>query len=336
MKSSILGLRSFSLRIDKLPKGGRRGEHHSSPQGAWMRSETLARILEALPQSCTALELDTRGREDDPVCGFFATGASIHLCTSIRRVLPRLRHLCLRLGSICSSFLCVQNFRAKETGDGIAELRTLTIALSLAPDSAGVEECEGLLPEATISKNSAENNVNPEDIDFDDRREDAEIQEDKEAPPETALSRYLRRAVLVNGFPKATKLQVVNLESSPILEFRHVRQQNIIEDETYVLPFHLIDKEGTSVDDSTFMARNSSDEQMVGSMADLEDRLEAEIWVTGQDSDRIPADFGSLAADMGPALRGRTLESEDEYMGRGGKMNVSPWAVEACGELPFL
>ena len=328
MKISILGLRSFSLRIDKLPQNGRRGEHHSSPQGAWMRSETLARILESLPQSCTALELDTRGRDDDPVCGFFATGASVHICRLIRRVLPRLTHLRLRLGSICSSFFCAQTHRAKETGDLIPELRTLTIALNLAPNSAGVEECEGLLPEAMVSKNPA-GDVNSEENNSDDKREDAETEEDEVAPLQTALSRHLRTAILANRFPKATKVQVINLESTPVLEFSHVRQQNIIEDETYILPFHLINKEGTCVDDSTFMARNSSDEQMVGSMADLEDWLEAATWVTGRDGDRIPADFGSLVADVGSALRGGVLESKDEYMNRRVKMYVAPWAVEA-------
>ena len=329
MKTSILSLRSFSLRIDKLPEGGRRGEHHSSPQGAWMRSDTLAEILDSLPQSCTALELDTRGRDDDPVCGFFATGASLHLCTSIRQVLPRLRHLRLRLGSICKSFFCARMNRAKETGDPISELRTLILTLNLAPNSAGVEECEYLLPGVTIHNNPAENDVNSKEINPDDEREITETEEDKGISFQTALSRHIRRAVLEHRFPKATKVQVVDLESSPVREFSHVRHHNIIEDETYILPFHLVDKEGSNVDESTFMAHNCADEQMVGSMADLEDWLEADTWVTGHDGDRIPAEFDSLAIDTGAELRGRKLESKDEYMGRRVKMDVSPWAMEA-------
>ena len=328
MKSSILGLRSFSLRIDKLPQGGRRGEHHGSPQGAWMSSATLARILQCLPESCTSLELDTRGRDDDPVCGFFSTRASVHLSTSIRQVLPRLTHLRLRLGSICSSFFSAQTHIANETGDRMPELRLLTIALNLAPNSAGVEKCQGLLPEAMVSKHPADDNVNPEETNSGDKRETAETEEDEEVPLQTALSRHLRRAILANRFPKATRLQVINLESTPIFEFSHVRQQIILEDETYILPFHLINKEGTSVDNAIFMARNSSNEQMVGSMTDLEDWLEAEIWETGRDGDRIPADFGSLVADVGSALRG-SRESKDEFMDRRVKMYVLPWAVEA-------
>ena len=209
------------------------------------------------------------------------------------------------------------------------ELRALTVALNLAPNSAGVEECEGLLPEAMVSKDPADDNVNPEETSSDDKRENAETEEDEKAPLQTALSRHLRRAILANRFPKATKLQVINLESTPLLEFSHVRQQNIVENETSILPFHLINKEGTCVDDATFMARNTSDEQMVGSMIDLEDWLEVETWVTGREGDRIPADFGSLVADVGSALRGGSLESRDEYVDRRGEMHVAPWAVEA-------
>ena len=78
MKSSILGLRYFSLRIDKLPEDERSGEYHNSPQGARIRSRSLAGILNSLPQPCMALDLDTKGRDDDPVCGFFDTGTSSH------------------------------------------------------------------------------------------------------------------------------------------------------------------------------------------------------------------------------------------------------------------
>ena len=111
-------------------------------------------------------------------------------------------------------------------------------------------------------------------------------------------------ALLANKFPKAKRFQVVNLGFSPSLYYSHVRQQNIIENKTHTLPFRLIDREGTGLDISTFVARNSFDEQMVGSMADLEGWLEAGIWVTSRDGDRIPAEFGSLVVELGSPLRG--------------------------------
>ena len=258
MKRSMLGLRSFSLRIDKLPEGGRSGEHCNSPQSAWMRSGSLAGILSSLPQSCTALELDTKGRDDDPVYGFFDRGASSHLCISIGQLLPRLRHLRLRLGSICPSFLCVQTHEDK------SELRTFTISLHLRPDSTGVEKCVSLLPEPARSGRPAVDEVDPEEAGSNDKHKDAEQEGGNGEQLQAALAKHLQMAVLANKFPKATRFQVVNLESSPSLDYSHVRQRNIIENETYILPFRLIDSEGTGSDASTFVARNIYDEQMVG------------------------------------------------------------------------
>ena len=64
-------------------------------------------------------------------------------------------------------------------------------------------------------------------------------------------------------------------------------------------------------------------------MADLEGWLEAGIWVTSRDGDRVPADFGSLVADLGSPLQNWKLESRDEYMDRRVQMNVPPWAEKA-------
>ena len=82
------------------------------------------------------------------------------------------------------------------------------------------------------------------------------------------------------------------------------------------------------MDYSTFLACNCSNEQLVRSMADLEDWLTADTWVTCHDGDIIPADFGSLVINIGAALRGRLLESKDEYKGRRVKLYVPPSAVE--------
>ena len=139
-----------------------------------MRSGSLAGILNSLPQSCMSLELklDTKGRDDDPLCGFFDTGASSHLCMTIRQLLPRLRHLRLRLGSICPSLLCVQ------TQEDKSELRTFTISLYFWPDSTSVEKCVGWLPEATSSKKSAVDELSPEEVGSKDKQKTAEQEED--------------------------------------------------------------------------------------------------------------------------------------------------------------
>ncbi|OJJ33833.1 hypothetical protein ASPWEDRAFT_41708 [Aspergillus wentii DTO 134E9] len=61
----------------------------------WISQTSLAKIVDNLPETCTSLEIDTRDNDDG------AKPGSVHLCLSIRRVLPRLHYLRLRLNRIC-------------------------------------------------------------------------------------------------------------------------------------------------------------------------------------------------------------------------------------------
>lgn len=104
--SSMKNLTSFSLRIDKFPPAGRAEGHRNDPLGARMKTRTLRCLLEALPKSCIDVELDTRGRDDDRVCYFNPDyNDHVHLCPTIRNLLPRLQHVRLRLGSLCSDLI---------------------------------------------------------------------------------------------------------------------------------------------------------------------------------------------------------------------------------------
>ncbi|KAF3051002.1 hypothetical protein E8E11_002683 [Didymella keratinophila] len=78
-------LRSFSFWLGK-------GSHNIIPQSI------LVKLVEALPSSCVNLELDTSG--DD----VRAEGDASHLCDSLRRVLPRMQHVRLRIRS-CEAFI---------------------------------------------------------------------------------------------------------------------------------------------------------------------------------------------------------------------------------------
>lgn len=76
----LSNLRCFSFWLDK-------GSHSVVPQSI------LVQLVEALPASCTNLELDTTG--DDPR----EEGDTTHLCDSLRRTLPRMQHVRLRTRS---------------------------------------------------------------------------------------------------------------------------------------------------------------------------------------------------------------------------------------------
>lgn len=61
-------------------------------------NDTVGLILSALLESCVDLELDLGSSLN-------ATGTgSAHVCEAIRNPLPRLRHLCLNMGTLCLGF----------------------------------------------------------------------------------------------------------------------------------------------------------------------------------------------------------------------------------------
>ncbi|KAJ0116765.1 hypothetical protein J7T55_009916 [Diaporthe amygdali] len=64
----------------------------------WASHEILTHLLEAIPLSCTSLELDT---------GYtgWGDGQSAHMCDSVRAVLPRMRHARIRTETMCAAML---------------------------------------------------------------------------------------------------------------------------------------------------------------------------------------------------------------------------------------
>lgn len=81
-------LRAFSLYVPP----NHTGHHFDISQTA------VASIINSLPPSCVSLEIDTVGL--DHATGF---GAPVHLCDTLRAVLPRMRHARLSLRTMCSS-----------------------------------------------------------------------------------------------------------------------------------------------------------------------------------------------------------------------------------------
>ncbi|KAI1458653.1 hypothetical protein F4805DRAFT_474175 [Annulohypoxylon moriforme] len=68
------------------------------PSNRWVASRSIAAVLGSLPRNCANLELDIRY-----LCrpGIVDEEENVHLCTSIRGVIPRLRSLRLSLSKLC-------------------------------------------------------------------------------------------------------------------------------------------------------------------------------------------------------------------------------------------
>ncbi|KAM3067389.1 hypothetical protein ACMFMG_005255 [Clarireedia jacksonii] len=69
--------------------------------GFWIPRPLIANLVIALPQTCIAVQIDTQGQD-------LAEPGSAHLCNAIRTILPRLRHLRLRLSTMCTSLFQVE------------------------------------------------------------------------------------------------------------------------------------------------------------------------------------------------------------------------------------
>ncbi|KAI9786979.1 MAG: hypothetical protein M1835_002916 [Candelina submexicana] len=91
-------LTCFSLFVDHS-RGSLNLKANTWDAGFGIGVEELASLIKVLPFTCTSLELDADGKDMHKV-------NTIHICPIIRRLLPRLRHLRLRLKYICPSLLC--------------------------------------------------------------------------------------------------------------------------------------------------------------------------------------------------------------------------------------
>jgi len=317
VRANMTGLVSFSLCIYKFPPGGGTGDHWSVPLGAWMKTGTIASLLDALPSSCMDLELDTRGREDDRVCEFYPVYGSTHLCSIVRSLLPRLRHLRLRLGTLCSH-------------------------LFLAPINGGLEytRAEGLLSlniNLNVEPNSGRTLTHAE-IQSDDLERDYGLLQQ-------GLGKVLQDAYRANSFPRVRAIQTMDLLPSgrvmnpgpraPGLwygsRYDHYMQQDIIGDKLHVLPFRMVWREKGALDDETCIGHNAADEEFIGIMTELEPILENSGWVTTVDSDRWSTDFRSFASQRLASLRAPRFETRAEFLDRC-ESRFPVWAVDAWAE----
>ena len=86
----LQNLSTFSMIVEEWKEG-------AIPIGWWIRHSSSARVLRSLPQSVENLELDLE-MHDKPLTW---AHPFVHNCPCLRRLLPGLRHLRLRLTTLC-------------------------------------------------------------------------------------------------------------------------------------------------------------------------------------------------------------------------------------------
>ncbi|KAL1956799.1 hypothetical protein VTO42DRAFT_6749 [Malbranchea cinnamomea] len=97
IKCNMASLRSFSLHIDDQSLEGKGPEFEEIRSAPSFKAASVIALLDALPETCTALEIDTSG--------FEVYQGKEHFCPHIAKVLPRLHHLRLRAGQVCPAFI---------------------------------------------------------------------------------------------------------------------------------------------------------------------------------------------------------------------------------------
>ena len=81
---NLTRLESFSLILHDFPVTGVKR----------CQSKEICRLLDSLPKNCTAIEIDTAVKDGQ-------LNTIHHICKSVQKILPRMKHIRLNLGSMC-------------------------------------------------------------------------------------------------------------------------------------------------------------------------------------------------------------------------------------------
>jgi hypothetical protein len=146
-KLSSLG--SFSVFVDAPALDEARQRINPYDIGFWLDISLLGHLLRCLPASCTSLELETSGLDRSP------RSVSHHLCPNIWDMLPRLRHLKLRIHTLCSRILLhdsedpgnrrnepdLRELRPTDTGDLVQADHLSTLSICIVPRAMAGHGC---------------------------------------------------------------------------------------------------------------------------------------------------------------------------------------------------
>lgn len=290
---------SFSLRIGGFSPCGIAQHSRYDSCGGWMASGIVGQLLDALPISCVDLELDTKGREDESYC--FPIDKT-HLCTRLHSMLPRLRHVRLRLRTFCPSLL--------RSGSDLVKaprLLSLTINLNITPTgSHGAWEC------STNMGNDLEARMK-----YHDGRK-----------LQSLLNRELQHAYNTGAFPQARAVLLMILLGAPGLSHHHFEQQDIVHNELYILPFQHVGKDEKRR--RVFAARDKLDNESIGPMDAVEAMLENACghWFTTVEGYRWSSDFRRSGCRQSASLLQPQLETRAQFLARRGS-EPADWARRA-------
>lgn len=309
VRSHMVSLQSFSFRINRAAAAECRTQTTDWPFGARISSSIIVKLLEALPESCLDLELDTGEREDDPFCYCPQTWQSAHLCVSLRMLLPRTRHLRLRLRSICPDFFSCET-------DGVRRfinaprLESIFVSLDSYPSDLPSVVCPAST--WTLQCTTKRDLTWPIECDHQARGNNCFM---------IQLGTVLQAAYSYGAFPRATAIRTVDLSRTCRIaeEFQtHVTQQDIILNQTDIIPFKRLLgwSWDSSIDDGQVFFQDRHRTEFVGYRASIEDMIDCDqsIWSTTTKGDRWTAQFQKSELRHTVPLRTPRLVTRADYL----------------------
>jgi hypothetical protein len=137
----LSSLESFSFFVDAPALDEARQRINPYDIGFWLDISVLGHLLRSLPASCSSLELETSGTDWSP------RPESHHLCPDIWSILPRFRHMKLRIHTLCSRILLrnpedpgnrrnepdLRELRPTDTGNLVQADHLSTLSICMVP-----------------------------------------------------------------------------------------------------------------------------------------------------------------------------------------------------------
>lgn len=288
-------------------------EAESGMLGFYIPRPVIATVISYLPVSCVNLEIDTKGVDH-------AEPVSTHLCEFLRAILPRLRHLRLRL-----RFLCPEIF-----GKGFTAHGTVDDASNFEPISAPHLKTAMI---NCITKTCAYTGVCGT-LEFPERP--AYVHE-RGPEARICLASCLRLLVERSSFPEVQRLWMLDWQR-PSDEngqlFASYNRRDVAKNKTWAIPCRRIwHSERNSV-----LIRTPEGVEGLSAPWTLETLAEDEIWEETTNGSRFPAEFQSDEdwQTQGYSKRELPLETVDAYRGRFPKRACGLWEDEKKAGVSLL
>lgn len=288
-------LKTFSLFVS-MPKVARR-RPRLDYIGFRIDNEVLGQLLRALPTSCVNLELDTDMSNWSP------ENKPHHVCSDLWHVLPQMRHVKLRMQSLCSRMLYINH----EDSDDRATQPDLTSLEQLDEQCLVKADQLRTLSICTRSRNGAgplfvECGFLQENLDLGVK----EPWGGSSIGSTLALAASLAATYSAGGFPKAVQLdisqpwfQMPEQVNNPRRKERAQVYRNVmllrdcIADKTLPQPLRRIDEDGKML-----AFYDKTDICMIGKADDLLHYAEYTVWRETSYGARMPCFNDSVPSDV--------------------------------------